>query len=48
MRLILHHWDTDGIASAALLVRALSLEEFTNMTAQIGEFNFDERIWGGH
>ncbi|AEK73255.1 hypothetical protein GQS_06785 [Thermococcus sp. 4557] len=46
MNLIVHHWDTDGIASAALLVRALSLEEFTNMTAQIGEFSFDERIWG--
>ncbi|ASJ15383.1 DHH family phosphoesterase [Thermococcus radiotolerans] len=45
MNLIVHHWDTDGIASAALLVRALSLEEFTNMTAQIGEFSFDERIW---
>ncbi|NJE30182.1 DHH family phosphoesterase [Thermococcus sp. 18S1] len=45
MNLIVHHWDTDGITSAALLTRALSLEEFTNMTAQIGEFSFDERIW---
>ncbi len=45
MHLIVHHWDTDGVTSAALLVRALKLEEFTNMTAPIGEFRFDERIW---
>ncbi|NJE85503.1 DHH family phosphoesterase [Thermococcus sp. CX2] len=45
MHLIVHHWDTDGITSAALLVRALCLEDFTNMTAPIGEFRFDERIW---
>ncbi|ASJ08232.1 DHH family protein [Thermococcus siculi] len=45
MRLIIHHWDTDGVTSAALLVRALNLEEFTNLTAPIGEFRFDERIW---
>lgn len=45
MHLIVHHWDTDGIASAALLVRALDLEDFTNLTAPIGEFRFDERIW---
>ncbi len=45
MHLIVHHWDTDGIASAALLVKALGLEEFTNMTAPIGEFRFDERLW---
>lgn len=45
MHLIVHHWDTDGVTSSALLVRALSLGEFTNMTAQIGEFRFDERIW---
>ncbi|MBP1911693.1 DHH family phosphoesterase [Thermococcus stetteri] len=44
MPLIIHHWDTDGITSAALLIRALNLEEFTNMTAPIGEFRFDERI----
>ncbi|QDA30596.1 DHH family phosphoesterase [Thermococcus indicus] len=45
MNLIVHHWDTDGITSAALLVRALKLDEFTNMTAPIGEFRFDGRIW---
>ena len=45
MHLIVHHWDTDGVTSAALLVKALGLEEFTNMTAPIGEFRFDERIW---
>lgn len=46
MNLIVHHWDTDGVTSAAILVKALGLEDFTNMTAQIGEFSFDERIWG--
>ncbi len=45
MHLIVHHWDTDGVTSAALLVRALKLERFTNMTAPIGEFRFDGRIW---
>ena len=45
MHLIVHHWDTDGITSAALLVKALKLKEFTNMTAPIGDFRFDERIW---
>ncbi|KUK17031.1 DHH family phosphoesterase [Thermococcus sibiricus] len=42
--LIIHHWDTDGIISAALLVKALNLEEFRNLTPPIGEFRFDERI----
>lgn len=45
MHLIIHHWDTDGITSATILVRALGLEDFTNLTAPIGEFRFDERIW---
>ncbi|WP_457750842.1 DHH family phosphoesterase [Thermococcus sp.] len=45
MRLIVHHWDTDGVTSSALLVRALALGEFINVTAPIGEFRFDERIW---
>ena len=46
MNLIIHHWDADGITSTAILVRALNLGEFINMTAPIGEFHFDERIWG--
>ncbi|WP_297499542.1 DHH family phosphoesterase [Thermococcus sp.] len=45
MHLIIHHWDTDGITSTALLVKALKLDGFMNMTAPIGEFRFDERIW---
>nr|WP_206205940.1 DHH family phosphoesterase [Thermococcus sp. JdF3] len=28
------------------MVKALDLDGFTNMTAPIGEFRFDERIWG--
>ena len=42
--LILHHWDTDGITSAALVTKALGLEEFENLSPPIGEFRFDERI----
>ncbi|AFK22070.1 DHH family phosphoesterase [Pyrococcus sp. ST04] len=45
MHLIIHHWDTDGITSSAILVKALKLEDFENVTPQIGEFRFDDRIW---
>ncbi|AEC51964.1 hypothetical protein PNA2_1048 [Pyrococcus sp. NA2] len=45
MELIIHHWDTDGITSAALLIKALNLKDYKNMTAPIGEFRFDDRIW---
>ncbi|WP_048058414.1 single-stranded-DNA-specific exonuclease RecJ family protein [Pyrococcus yayanosii] len=45
MALIIHHWDTDGITTAALLVRALELGDFKNMTPPIGEFRFDGKIW---
>ncbi|USS41029.1 DHH family phosphoesterase [Thermococcus aggregans] len=44
MNLIIHHWDTDGITSTALLVKALELKEFINLSPPIGEFRFDERI----
>lgn len=47
MSLIIHHWDTDGITSTALLVRALGWDEFRNMSPPIGEFRFDERIRKG-
>ncbi|XRO76114.1 DHH family phosphoesterase [Methanocaldococcus sp. 10A] len=42
--LIIHHWDTDGITSAALTVKALNLEDFVNVSPPIGEFRFDDRI----
>ncbi|EHP86154.1 DHH family phosphoesterase [Methanotorris formicicus] len=42
--LIIHHWDADGITSAALTVKALNLEDFVNITPPIGEFRFDDRI----
>ncbi len=42
--LIIHHWDTDGITSAALVAKALRLEDFTNLSPPIGEFRFDLRI----
>lgn len=47
MSLIIHHWDTDGITSTALLVKALGLDDFRNMSPPIGEFRFDERIKKG-
>ncbi|MDG6225886.1 MAG: DHH family phosphoesterase [Candidatus Thermoplasmatota archaeon] len=40
--LIIHHWDTDGICSAAKIVRIFKPEHFINMTPEIGEFEFDE------
>jgi single-stranded DNA-specific DHH superfamily exonuclease len=41
---VIHHWDTDGITSAALLIKALNLENLFNLSPPIGEFRFDERI----
>lgn len=42
--LIIHHWDTDGICSAAKLVKALNITEFVNMSPNIGDFSFSQRI----
>jgi single-stranded DNA-specific DHH superfamily exonuclease len=42
--LIIHHWDTDGICSAAKLVRALGVTDFVNMSPDIGDFSFSQRI----
>ncbi|MGA1848868.1 MAG: DHH family phosphoesterase [Thermoplasmatota archaeon] len=42
--LIIHHWDTDGICSAAKLVRALGATDFVNMSPEIGDFSFSGRI----
>ncbi len=44
MHLIIHHWDTDGITSSALLVKSLGLDDFKNISPPVGEFRFDERI----
>jgi len=42
--LIVHHWDTDGICSAAKLAKALKPESFVNMSPEIGDFSFSQRI----
>ena len=42
--LIIHHWDTDGITSAALMIKILNLDNFVNITPPIGNFEFDDRI----
>jgi len=43
---IVHHWDTDGICSAAIVAMALEKkgESWRNFTPQIGKFEFDERV----
>ena len=40
--LLFHHWDTDGIASAALLLRELELEDVGTFTPKIGNYLIDE------
>lgn len=40
--LLFHHWDTDGIASAALLLRELDLKEVGTFTPMIGNYLIDE------
>ncbi len=42
--LIIHHWDTDGICSAAKLIRALGINDYVNMSPEVGDFSFNERI----
>ncbi len=42
--LIIHHWDTDGICSAAKLVRILDNDKYDNLSPLIGDFEFDKRI----
>lgn len=42
--LIVHHWDTDGIASAAKLVKVLGVKEYVNMSPEVGDFSFSDRI----
>jgi len=42
--LIIHHWDTDGICSAAKLVQILGVTDFVNMSPDIGDFSLSKRI----
>jgi len=42
--LIVHHWDTDGICSAAKLKNILKPENLETISPPIGDFTFDERI----
>jgi len=41
---VIHHWDTDGICSAAKLIDIHEPENYGNITPPIGEFSFDDRI----
>ena len=41
---VIHHWDTDGIASAAKLARIFDPRMFQNVSPPIGDFSFDDRI----
>ena len=40
--LVIHHWDTDGICSAAKIMNLFG--DAVNMTPPIGDFNLDDRI----
>jgi len=44
--IIIHHWDTDGICSAAIVAMVLEKkgESWVNYTLQIGKFEFDKRV----
>jgi hypothetical protein len=47
MNLIIHHWDADGICSAAIIAEILEEDgaEWSNVSPVPGIFEFDERIW---
>ena len=36
--LLIHHWDTDGICSARLLLEKLSDKDITNKTPELGNY----------
>jgi len=40
--LLIHHWDTDGICSARLLLEQLSDKDITNKTPQLGNYYLTE------
>ncbi len=44
MDLIVHHWDADGICSAALIARHLAKKDFLNASPPVGDYRLDERI----
>ncbi|MBS3817536.1 MAG: DHH family phosphoesterase [Candidatus Thermoplasmatota archaeon] len=41
--LLLHHWDTDGMSSAALLLQAMESTEVETFTPSIGNYLIDEK-----
>ena len=41
--LLIHHWDTDGICSAKLLLSKLSNEEVVNKTPELGNYFLTEK-----
>jgi len=45
MEIVVHHWDTDGISSAAIIMRERG--RMPVFTPPIGEFRFDPRIESG-
>ncbi len=45
MKLIVHHWDSDGICSASLIARSVEDGELANVTPPLGEYSFDDRVW---
>ncbi len=45
MKVIVHHWDADGISSAAILMREIG--KMPVFSPPVGEFKFDARIESG-
>lgn len=41
--LLIHHWDTDGICSARLILNALSGKDITNRSPELGNYYLTER-----
>ena len=41
--LLIHHWDTDGICSAKLLLESLSGKDITNRTPELGNYYLTEK-----
>ncbi len=46
--LLIHHWDTDGICSARLILNALSDKEIENKTPELGNYYLTENELGNY
>ncbi|HID26023.1 MAG TPA: DHH family phosphoesterase [Thermoplasmata archaeon] len=42
-KIVIHHWDTDGVCSASILLRHLNKDNVTTMTPTIGNYFLTEK-----